>query len=97
MAAETDEHFYDRADAHIHVANDHLKHTGRGKVSASFLYGASRFNVYVAACNCDSRDQMVSERSSIRDYYVAEYTKMLEEHLDDYIENFDTYMSKGAQ
>jgi hypothetical protein len=94
MVTDTDEHFYERADAHIHLANDHMGEIGRGKVSASFLYGASRFNVYVAACNCDSKDRMIAERQSIRDYYVAEYGKMLDEHLDDCIENYDTYMSK---
>ncbi len=97
MATETDEYFYDRADAQIHMANDQMKDIGRGKVSASFLYGASRFNVYVAACNCDSKDHMINERASIRDYYIAEYTKMLDEHLDDYIEHYDKYMSRGAQ
>lgn len=94
MVTDTDEHFYDRADAHIHLANDQTAEIGRGKVSASFLYGASRFNVYVAACNCESKDHMIAERQSINDYYVAEYRKMLDEHLDDYIENYDTYMSK---
>lgn len=97
MTTETDEHFFDRADAHIHLANDHVKDIGRGKVSASFLYGAARFNVYVAACNCDSRDHMIGERTSIRDYYLAEYTKMLEEHLDDYIEHYDKYMPRDGQ
>ena len=96
MAADKDEHFYERADAYIHLANDHMADIGRGKVSASFLYGAARFNVYVAASNCDSKDHMISERQSIRDYYVAEYTKMLEEHLDDYIGNYDGYMAKSA-
>ena len=97
MVTETDEHFYERADAHIHLANDHMKVIGRGKVSASFLYGAARFNVYVAACNCDSKTNMTDERQSIRDYYLAEYTKMLDEHLDDYIEHYDKYMSKDGQ
>lgn len=97
MTTETDEQFYDRADAHIHLANNHVKDIGRGKVSASFLYGAARFNVYVAACNCGSKDQMIGDRNSIRDYYVAEYTKMLEEHLDDYIEHYEKYMPKDNQ
>src|SRR3546814_1046215 len=89
MVTDTDEHFYERADAHIHLANDHTTDIGRGKVSASFLYGAARFNIYVAACKCDSKDHMISERQSIRDYYVAAYTKMIEEHLDDYIRSED--------
>jgi hypothetical protein len=96
MVTDTDEHFFERADAHIHLANDHMANIGRGKVSASFLYGAARFNVYVSACNCDSKDHMVAERQNIRDYYVTEYTKMLEEHLDDYIDNFESYMAKST-
>lgn len=97
MATDTDEHFYERADAHIHLANDHMAEIGRGKASASFLYGAARFNIYVAACNCDSKGHMIAERQRVRDYYVAEYTKMLDEHLDDYIENYDTYMTKSKE
>ena len=94
--ANVDETFYERADGHIHLANEHLEDVGRGKVSASFLYGAARFNVYVAACNCDSQEQMIQERSSIRSYYMAEYEKMLDEHLDDYIKNYEKYMGAHA-
>ena len=96
MVTNTDERFFERADAHIHLANGHAEEIGRGKVCASFLYGAARYNVYVAASNCDSKTQMIEERTSIRDYYLAEYTKMLDEHLDDYIENYDTCMAKST-
>src|SRR3546814_17489668 len=88
MVTDTDEHFYERADAHIHLANAHTTDIGRGQVSASFLYGAARFNIYVAVCNCDSKDHMISERQSIRDYYVHEYNKMLDNNLDDFIANY---------
>ncbi|WP_372018043.1 DUF3144 domain-containing protein [Pseudoxanthomonas sp. 10H] len=93
MPTAPDDHFYDRADAHIHLANGQLKDADRGRVSASFLYGASRFNVHVAACNSGSRDALVDGRAGIRDYYVAEYAKMLEAHLDDYIAHYHRYMS----
>src|SRR3546814_11920929 len=96
MVTDTDEHFYERADAHIHLASDHTTDIGRGKVSASFLYGAARFNIYVAAFNCDSKDHMISERQRIRDYYAAEYTKMIVKHLDDYIDNYDVYLDKST-
>lgn len=94
MPANVDERFYERADAMIHLANDQMQDIGRGKVSASFLYGAARFNVYNSACNCDSGTHMQQERESIRDYYIAEYGKILDEHLDDYIENYDRYMTQ---
>jgi hypothetical protein len=91
MNDQVDDTFYDRADAHIALANEHMATVPRGRVSASFLYGAARFNVYVAARNCDSKEIMESERESILAYYLDEYRKMLNEHLDDYIGNFDSY------
>ena len=31
-------------------------------------------------------------RPKTLDYFVAEYRAMLEDHLDDYVENFEQYM-----
>lgn len=89
----TDEGFYNRADAHIDLANRQLSETeGKGKVSASFMYGVARFNAWVSACGWQSADDMAKAREETLAYFVAEYRKMLEENLDDYIENFDDYM-----
>ncbi len=47
---DVDDEFYGRADAHIHLANDQISDgIGRGKVSAFFMYGMSRFCAYVSA------------------------------------------------
>jgi hypothetical protein len=94
MAAseKPDDEFFDRADEHIHLANEQCRRAGRGKVSASFLYGASRFNAWNSACNSGSRAQLQDERDRVIDYFVGEYRKMLAENLDDYITNYDSYM-----
>ena len=84
--------FFGRADEHIHLANEQCGRAGRGTVSASFLYGASRFNAWNSACNAGSRTQLQGERDRIIDYFVGEYRKMLTENLDDYIANYDSYM-----
>ena len=47
MVADIDKDFYNRADAVIHLANDQLSETPRGKVSASCMYATSRFNAWV--------------------------------------------------
>jgi hypothetical protein len=88
----TDPDFYNRADTLIHLANDQLKKIGRGKVSASFLYGASRFNAWVSACGFDSAEQMQNAKQQTVEYFVEQYQKMLEENIDDYIANFSGYM-----
>src|SRR3546814_11227363 len=93
MVTDTDEHFYERADAHIHLANDHTTDLGRGKVSASFFYGAARFNIYVAACDYDAPDHMNSERQGISDYYDAESPNRIEEHSEDSIQNYEYYIA----
>ena len=92
MPHEHDDQFFERADAHIRLSNDQLKDVSRGKVSASMLYSASRFNAWVSACGFESGDEMRASRQEMIDYFTAEYRKMLEENLDDYISNFNQYM-----
>ena len=90
---KTDDKFYDRADEHIHLSNDQLEETGAGKVSASMMYATSRFNAWLTASGFDSMEDMLEKRDENIDYFVAEFRKMLEENMDDYIENFKKYTS----
>jgi hypothetical protein len=96
MSRDADDAFYERADAHIHLSNDQMGDVTRGKVSASMLYGTSRFNAWVSACGFDSGADMAEKKEETIKYFVEEYAKMLEENLDDYIANFAQYM-KPAQ
>lgn len=91
-ATEKDPTFYDRADSFIHLANEHANTIGRGKVSASLMYGMSRFNASVSACGFDSAEQMKEEKGEVVDYFVAQYKAMLEENFDDYADHFGKYM-----
>jgi Protein of unknown function (DUF3144) len=92
MPADADDAFYERADAHIHLSNDQMEGTTRGKVSASMLYGTSRFNAWISASGFESGEEMRDARTETIKYFVSEYEKMLIENLDDYIENFEKYM-----
>lgn len=94
MSEPIDPQFYDRADAFIHLANEHCGKMGRGKVSASFMYGMSRFNAWVSACGFHSAEEMQEAKAETLEYFVRQYRAMLEENLEDYIENFDEYMKK---
>jgi hypothetical protein len=95
MPQDADDEFYNRADALIHLANNQLKDTTGGKVSASFMYAASRFNAWRGASGFDTQEEMKAARAETIAYFVAEYEKCLTENLDDYIENFDQYMKSN--
>jgi len=92
MPRDVDDKFHDRADAHIKLSNEQMALIGRGRVSASMLYAAARFNAWVSACGFTSASDMADARGDTVEYFATEYRKMLEENLDDYIANFATYM-----
>lgn len=89
-----DDEFYERADQHIQLSNEQITdQIGKGKVSASMLYATSRFNAWISACGWNTGTKLEQAKEETIQYFLAEYRKMLEENLDDYIENFDEYMS----
>lgn len=91
---QVDDEFYQRADAHIHLSNQQINEKiTRGKVSASNMYATARFNAWISACGCNTGHEMAESRQETLDYFVTEYRKMLEDNLDNYINNFESYMS----
>jgi len=95
---EVDDEFYERADAHIHLSNSQIsEEISRGKVSASFMYSVARFNAWVSACGWHNGKEMADAKDEIIEYFVNEYRKMLEENLDDYISNFESYMKVNEE
>lgn len=97
MVQQADKGFFERANAHINLANAQLQHEIHGKVSASMTYAAARFAVSLTAGGYPSREEMVANRANNVDYFVKEYRLMLEEHMQDYIDNFDTYSKLSRQ
>jgi len=88
-----DNEFYKRADEHIKLSNEQLsKDIPLGKVSSSMMYGTARFNSWMNAYRFNNGDEMREQKKETIEYFVEEYRKMLIENLDDYIENFDSYM-----
>lgn len=94
MTTEVDDTFYDRADAHIHIANEQIEQASRGKVSASLMYATARFNSWISACKAESGDDLAGGKDEIINYFVEQYREMLSENIDDYARNFDKYMGR---
>jgi hypothetical protein len=94
MPDATDEAFYDRADAHINLSNKQLREfRDLGKVSASMMFGTTRFNAWVSARNFKSGEEMAQAREAMLKYFCEQYRMMLEDNLDDHIINFSKYMT----
>ena len=90
---DVDKGFFERADSLINLANSQISSDiGRGKVSASFMYALSRFNVFVAACNCNNSVTLEKNKDEMIEYYTSEFKKMLRDNIDDYVNNFEKYM-----
>jgi hypothetical protein len=93
---EVDAGFWDRADAHIDLANKHCDGVPAGKVSASLLFGAARFNAFVVASQMRSAADLKARKVEALEYFTGEFRKMLKDNLDDYIENFGKYTARSA-
>jgi len=90
---QLDKDFFKRTDAFITVANDLIKEHDMGKVSASMLYAAARFNAYIVASSAE--DKAAADRNKVEaiDYFTEQYRSMLIANMDDYIEKYDEYLA----
>lgn len=72
MAQATDQAFYDRADAHVELANQQIeKLEDLGKVSASMTFAASRFNAWMAARSFKSAAEIRGARGVVEVFQRA--------------------------
>lgn len=93
-----DETFYERADAHIALANESINEKLHpGLVANSLMYSASRFNAWVTASGYQKADDLAKEKEEILDFFTKQYRAMLAENIDSYVENFSTYIGMHRQ
>jgi uncharacterized protein YeeX (DUF496 family) len=91
-AQNMDKDFFKRTDAFIQLANQLTQEQDLGKVSASLLYAAARFNAFIVASS--AADKAEADRNKVQaiDYFTNQYRAMLLANMDDYIEKFDEYL-----
>ena len=88
-----DDAFYKRADEHIKLSNNQIsKDIPLGDIGASMMYSTARFNAWMNAYSCNNGVEMQVQKQETIEYFMEEYRKMLIENLDEYIENYDSYM-----
>ena len=87
--------FWLAADSFIAHANNQNE-IDRGVVSAGFAYASARFNAFVIASQCGTKEAFEAEQVAAVDYFVTQYRLALTENVADYTVNFDKYISKSA-
>lgn len=91
---QIDEHFYQRADELINLANKQSENIDHSRVSASMMFACARFNAFMTATKAEDKTHLADSNHLILDYFVKEYEKMLKQNLEEYIENFDRYLGR---
>ncbi len=93
MAELFDDAFYQRADAHIALANEETEAASHEAVNASMMFASARFCAFLSARGFASGEAMGAKRDETIEYFVAGFRQMLEGNLDAYIRNFEAYMN----
>ncbi len=92
-----DGNFYKRADAHIQLANSHIDDTcPPADTTNSLMFASSRFNAWITAMGFKTAEEMKAEKEEIVAFFTTQYKLMLEENLDNYVENFEQFIT-GAK
>jgi len=86
--------FQQRADEFIAVANQQVAESGVEDVNTSILYSAARFNAFSVARSVKSAEDLQTEKQAAIEYFTQRYAEMLNQNLEEYIANFDTYRKK---
>lgn len=87
-----DKDFFKRTDAFIKVANELTKDHDLGKVSASMLYAAARFNAFIVASSAENKEEADRNKVEAIDYFTSQYRSMLLANMNDYIDKYDEYL-----
>ncbi len=93
--------FFERADEFIKLANEFCRPVKgetpqpaqtRGQVSAAMLFGAARFNTWVAANNFKDGNEMRDAKEQVISYLMQQFHMMLEDNFDEYCDQFENYL-----
>jgi predicted metal-dependent hydrolase len=88
-----DDGFFERADKHINLANDHINAKVEPRlVSASMMFASARFNAWISASGFQNGEELKARKKELLEYFLDQYSSMLEENLDNYADNYDLYM-----
>jgi len=87
IAADKD--FIKVADLFIDQANKQCENADHQLVNASLLYASARFSAFITASMAETRETYEEGMDEAIEFYMAEFEKMLKEHMKQYKVVFD--------
>jgi len=84
--------FWNMVDQFIEQANQACDQTDPGIVSAAMLNAVARFNAFIVANESLDKKEFAEEVDSALNYLTGRYRELLREHLDDYRDNYTSYI-----
>lgn len=94
--AKPEEAFWQLTDNFIGHANSLASAHDIGVVNASMIFASARFNTFVIASQCGTKEAFEAEKAAALDYFVNQYKIALTEHMTEVQTNFDRYISKNV-
>lgn len=92
MSSSDDTAFWTRVDRFIDLANQESREGGPGAVSASLLFAAARHNAFATAITAQDPAHLRANIDQAIEHNVERYRRMLAENLNEYAENFASYI-----
>ncbi|HIQ28814.1 MAG TPA: DUF3144 domain-containing protein [Sulfurovum sp.] len=93
-----DGNFYKRADTHIQLANSHINETcPPADATNSLMFASSRFNAWITAMGFKNAEDMKAEKDEVIDFFANQYKYMLEENFDNYVANFEQFITDAKK
>ena len=86
---EADLNFIKMADLFINQANKQCEQADHQLVNASMLYASARFSAFITASMSESKQSYEAGMDQAIEFYMAEFKKMLQEHMQQYSVVFD--------
>ncbi|NOU25128.1 MAG: DUF3144 domain-containing protein [Methylotenera sp.] len=90
--AGDDAAFWSLTDKFIGFANEQATSNDVSVVNASFAFASARFNTFLIASQCGTKENFEAEKDVALEYFVNQYKIALTEHMADYQAKFDTYI-----
>lgn len=88
-----DQKFWQIIDTFINVANEQEASSPGSYqlVGASLMFAAARYNTYLVARANGNKENFAAKKEEAVAYFKEQFSKMLDDNVGDYTENFDKY------
>jgi hypothetical protein len=88
---ELDEIYRKMVDSFIDSANQLAETNSAENVGMALLYAASRYNAHVVSQHAETPEAYEQEIPKAREFFNAQYERMLDENLEDYKSIYSKY------